>query len=252
MIAPHAPYTCSPEFLVKAKDLAMELGTGINIHLSETRREVEESFEKYGKSPIEHVNHLGLFDVHTLAAHCVHIDERDIEIMAEKNVHPVNNPGSNLKLASGFSPVSKMLERGIPVSLGTDGASSNNNLNLFKEMNLAALLSKAVDLDALSVKAPDAIRMATINGARGLQWDDKVGSLEEGKKADLILVDMDKPHLLPRHNIMSAIAYSAYGSDVDTVIVDGKVLFKNREFKTIDIEKVKFMAQKQASELVSR
>ncbi len=252
MIAPHAPYTCSPEFLVKAKDLADELGTGINIHLSETKREVQESYEMHGKSPIRHVYDLGVFDVHTLAAHCVHVDRNDIELMAEKGVHPVNNPGSNLKLASGFAPVQAMLERGLSVSLGTDGASSNNNLNMFKELNLAALVNKAVDQDALSVKASDALRMATINGARGLQWDREIGSLEVGKRADIILVDLDKPHLTPRHNLVSSLAYSTYGSDVNTVIVDGRVLMHNREMKTIDMEKVKYMAQNRAMDLIKR
>ncbi len=252
MIAPHAPYTCSPEFLVKAKELASELGTGLHIHLSETEKEVQESYEKFGKSPIEHVYNLGVFDVHTLAAHCVHVDDNDIRIMVEKGVHPVNNPGSNMKLASGFAPVQKMIDKGLFVSLGTDGASSNNNLNMFKELNLAALINKAVDKDALSVKAEDALRMATINGARGLQWENQIGSLEVGKKADLILVNMDKPHLTPKHNLVSSLAYSAYGSDVDTVFVDGKILMKNREMVTIDLEKVKYMAQKQAMDLITR
>jgi 5-methylthioadenosine/S-adenosylhomocysteine deaminase len=252
MIAPHAPYTCSPEFLVKAKNLARELGTGINIHLSETKREVQESYERYGKSPIRHVYDLGVLDVHTLAAHCVHVDQNDIELMVEKGVHPVNNPGSNMKLASGFAPVQAMLGKGLNVSLGTDGASSNNNLSMFKELNLAALINKAVDEDALSVKAEDALRMATINGARGLQWDREVGSLEVGKRADIILVDLDKPHLTPRHNLVSSLAYSTYGSDVDTVIVDGRVLMHNREMKTIDMEKVKYMAQNRAMDLIKR
>ncbi|MCR3954873.1 MAG: amidohydrolase [Gudongella sp.] len=252
MIAPHAPYTCSPEFLVKAKNLAQELGTGIHIHLAETKREVQESYERHGKSPIKHVYDLGVLDVHTLAAHCVHVDHNDIELMVEKSVHPVNNPGSNMKLASGFAPVQRMLERGLNVSLGTDGASSNNNLNMFKELNLAALINKAVDEDALSVKAVDALRMATINGARGLQWDNKIGSIEVGKRADIILVDMDKSHLTPRHNLVSALSYSTYGSDVDTVIVDGKILMKNREMKTLDIEKIKYMAQNRAKDLINR
>jgi 5-methylthioadenosine/S-adenosylhomocysteine deaminase len=252
MIAPHAPYTCSPEFLVKAKNLARELGTGINIHLSETKREVQESYERYGKSPIRHVYDLGVLDVHTLAAHCVHVDQNDIELMVEKGVHPVNNPGSNMKLASGFAPVQAMLGKGLNVSLGTDGASSNNNLSMFKELNLAALINKAVDEDALSVKAEDALRMATINGARGLQWEKEIGSLEVGKRADIILVDLDKPHLTPRHNLVSSLAYSTYGSDVDTVIVDGRVLMHNREMKTIDMEKVKYMAQNRAMDLIKR
>ncbi|HEY8362964.1 MAG TPA: amidohydrolase [Tissierellaceae bacterium] len=252
MVAPHAPYTCSPNFLLKTIELAKELNTGIHIHLSETKKEVEDNYKAYGKSPIKHVYDLGLFDVHTVAAHCVHVNDEDIEIMKEKNVYPVNNPGSNLKLASGFAPVDKMLKESIPVALGTDGSSSNNNLNMFEEINLAAIVNKAVNLDAVSVSAMDALKMATVNGAKALGWFDEIGSIEVGKKADLILIDMDKPHLYPRHNVISALAYSVQGSDVDTVIVDGKIIMEKREIKTLDVEKIKYMAEKQAKDLISR
>jgi len=252
MVAPHAPYTCSDEFLLKTIELARELNTGIHIHLSETKNEVEDSYKLHGKSPIKHVYDLGMFDVHTLAAHCVHVDDNDIELMVEKNVYPVNNPGSNLKLASGFAPVDKMLKKGIKVALGTDGSSSNNNLNMFEEINLAALVNKAVNMDAVSVPALTAIEMATINGAKALGWDDEIGSIEKGKKADLILVDLNKAHLYPRHNIISSIAYSAGGSDVDTVIIDGKIIMENRIIKTLDVEKIMFMAEKCGKDLISR
>ncbi|NLK43160.1 MAG: amidohydrolase [Tissierellia bacterium] len=252
MVAPHAPYTCSPDFLLETMKLANELNTGIHIHLSETKKEVEDSFKAFGKSPIKHVYDLGLLDIHTIAAHCVHVDEEDIEIMKEKNVYPVNNPGSNLKLASGFAPVDKMLKKGISVALGTDGSSSNNNLNMFEEINLAAIVNKAVNLDAVSVPAIDALGMATINGAKALDWDDEIGSIEIGKKGDLILIDMDKPHLYPRHNIISSLAYSVQAADVDTVIVDGKIIMEKREIKTLDVEKIKYMTEKHAKDLISR
>ncbi len=252
MVAPHAPYTCSPDFLLETMKLANELNTGIHIHLSETKKEVEDSFKAFGKSPIKHVYDLGLLDIHTIAAHCVHVDEEDIEIMKEKNVYPVNNPGSNLKLASGFAPVDKMLKKGISVALGTDGSSSNNNLNMFEEINLAAIVNKAVNLDAVSVPAIDALGMATINGAKALDWDDEIGSIEIGKKGDLILTDMDKPHLYPRHNIISSLAYSVQAADVDTVIVDGKIIMEKREIKTLDVEKIKYMTEKHAKDLISR
>ena len=252
MVAPHAPYTCSPEFLLKTMELAKDLNTGIHIHLSETKKEVEDSINIYGKSPIKHVYDLGLLDFHTIAAHCVHADDNDIEILYEKNVYPVNNPGSNLKLASGFAPVDKMLKKGIKVALGTDGSSSNNNLNMFEEINLAAIVNKAVNLDAISVPAYKAIEMATVNGAEALGWGKEIGSLEEGKKADLILIDLDKPHLYPRHNIISALAYGVQASDVDTVIVDGNILMEKRIIRTLDVEKIKFMAEKHAKDLVSR
>ena len=252
MVAPHAPYTCSPDFILETMKLAKDLNTGIHIHLSETKKEVEDSFKTYGKSPIKHVYDLGLLDLHTIAAHCVHVDDEDMELMKEKNVYPVNNPGSNLKLASGFAPVDKMLKKGISVALGTDGSSSNNNLNMFEEINLAAIVNKAVNLDAVSVPAIDALKMATVNGAKALDWYDEIGSLEVGKKADLILIDMDKPHLYPRHNIISSLAYSVQGSDVDTVIVDGKIIMEKREIKTLDVEKIKYMAEKHAKDLISR
>lgn len=252
MVAPHAPYTCSPDFLLETMKLANELNTGIHIHLSETKKEIEDSYEAFGKSPIKHVYDLGLFDIHTIAAHCVHVDDEDIEIMKEKNVYPVNNPGSNLKLASGFAPVDKMLKKGIPVALGTDGSSSNNNLNMFEEINLASIVNKAVNLDAVSVPAIDALKMATLNGAKALGWEKEIGSIEIGKKADLILIDMDKPHLYPRHNIISSLAYSTQAADVDTVIVDGKIIMEKREIKTLDVEKIKYMAEKHAKDLINR
>lgn len=252
MVAPHAPYTCSPEFLVKTIELAKELNTGIHIHLSETKKEVEDSYKLYGKSPIKHVYDLGLLDVHTIGAHCVHLDDADIELMLEKNLYPVNNPTSNFKLASGFAPIDRMLKRGLKVALGTDGSSSNNNLNMFEEIHLAAIINKAVNEDAVSVPAHTALEMATINGAKALAWDKEIGSLEVGKKADLILIDTDKAHFYPRHNLISAMAYSAQGSDVDTVIVNGKIIMEKRIIRTLDVEKIKFMAEKSARDLILR
>ncbi len=252
MVAPHAPYTCSSKFLGEIMDLAKELDTGVHIHLSETEKEVKDSFEKWGKSPIEYVYDLGLFDFHTVAAHCVHVDNKDIDIMKSNNVNPVNNPSSNLKLASGFAPVDKMLKSGINVALGTDGSSSNNNLNMFEEIHLASIINKAVNKDAVSVPAIDALKMATINGAKALDWNKEIGSIEIGKKADIILIDINKPHLYPIHNIISLLAYSAQGSDVDTVIVDGKILMENREMKTVDMEKIMYNTEKIAKDLVRR
>ena len=252
MVAPHAPYTCSPEFLGKIMDLAKELDTGVHIHLSETEKEIEDSLKQWGKSPIKHVYDLGLFNFPTVAAHCVHVDDDDINILKENNVSPVNNPSSNLKLASGFAPIDKMLKAGINVALGTDGSSSNNNLNMFEEIHLASIINKAVNKDAVSVPAIEALKMATINGAKALNWNKEIGSIEIGKKADIILIDMNKPHLYPLHNIISALAYSVQGSDVDTVIIDGKILMENREMKTIDVEKVMYNTEKIAQDLIRR
>lgn len=252
MIAPHAPYTCSDEYILRLKSLADELGVGIHIHLSETEKEVSDSMKQYGKSPIRRMNDIGLFETPTIAAHCVHVDEEDIRVMKEKNVYPINNPTSNLKLASGFAPVKKMLDAGIPVALGTDGSSSNNNVNMFEEIHLASILNKAIDRDATSVSAYQAIEMATINGAKALGLAGEIGSVEEGKKADLILINTNKPHLQPLNNEISAVAYSAQASDVDTVIVDGKILMENRKFTTLDIDKIIKNTKKCVEDLIRR
>lgn len=252
MAGPHAPYTCSPGYLKKVADLARELNVGIHIHLSESADEVEESYNKYGKSPIKQMHDLGLFDIPTVAAHCVHICDEDIDIMAEDKVSVVNNPTSNLKLANGFAPVEKMINKGVNVALGTDGPSSNNNLNMFEEIHLAAIVNKSVNHDATSIPAITALKMATINGARALCMEKDIGSIETGKKADLIIIDTQKPHFYPMHNVVSAIAYSAQGSDVKTVIVDGKVVMEDYEIKTIDMEKAMFEAQRVAEELMAR
>lgn len=252
MVAPHAPYTCSSDFLKSTMELAKELNTGIHIHLSETKKELEDSLKEHGKTPMKYVSDLGLFDFHTIGAHCVHVNNEDIKIMKENGVYPVNNPTSNLKLASGFAPVDEMLKAGIPVALGTDGSSSNNNLNMFEEIHLASIINKAVTGDAVSVPAIKAIEMATINGAKALAWDDEIGSIEVGKKADIILIDTDKSHLYPHHNAISSIAYSVQGSDVDTVIVNGNIIMENREIKTLDVEKIKYMAEKRAKNLINK
>lgn len=252
MVAPHAPYTCSTDFLMKSMDLAKDLNTGIHIHLSETKKEVEDSLKQHGKTPIKYAYDLGMLDFHTIGAHCVHVTDDDIRLIKEKGMFPVNNPSSNFKLASGFAPVDKMLRAGIPVALGTDGSSSNNNLNMFEEMHLASIVNKAVNEDAISVPGIKALEMATINGAKALGWEKEIGSIEVGKKADMILIDTDKSHLYPRHNIISALAYSTQGSDVDTVIVDGKILMENRELKTLDVEKIKYMVEKKAKDLIKR
>ncbi|MFY9312316.1 MAG: amidohydrolase [Tepidanaerobacteraceae bacterium] len=247
---PHAPYTCSPRYLKKVVELAQELDIGIHIHLSETRKEVDDSIEKWGKTPIKHVYDLGLFERPTIAAHCVHVNDEDIQILSESGVSVAHNPSSNLKLASGFAPVDKMLKAGVNVALGTDGASSNNNLNMFEEIHLASIIHKGANFDAVSVPAEDVIKMATVNGAKAFGLEEELGSIEVGKKADIILIDLRKPHFAPLHNPVSAVCYSAQGSDVHTVIVDGKILMENYELKTIDVEKAMYEAAEAAKKLV--
>jgi 5-methylthioadenosine/S-adenosylhomocysteine deaminase len=247
---PHAPYTCSPRYLEKVIELSKELDIGIHIHLAETRKELDESTQKWGKTPIKHVYDLGLFKRPTIAAHCVHVNDEDIQILAKSKVSVAYNPTSNLKLASGFAPVEKMQNEGVNVALGTDGASSNNNLNMFEEIHLASIVNKCVNYDAVSVPAETAIKMATINGAKALGIQDELGSLEVGKKADIILIDLRKPHFVPLNNPLSAMCYAAQSSDVHTVIVDGKILMENYELKTIDIEKAMYEAEEASRKLI--
>lgn len=248
MFGPHAPYTCSPELLKDVSVLAHEMELGIHIHVSETYKEVEDIRAKYGLSPVEFLNSCGVFDGRTLAAHCVALSDEDIAILAEKRVAVSHNPGSNMKLASGVAPVGKLMASGVTVGLGTDGSSSNNNLDMFEEMRLASLLHKVANLDAVAVPAYTSLKMATIEGAKCLGLDYNIGSIETGKRADIAIVDFNQPHLVPRTDILSHLVYSAGGADVITVVVDGKVVMENRKIMTVDeeevMEEVNFRAKK--------
>jgi len=246
----HSTYLFDWPSLIRASELAKELGTGIHIHLLETARERKESFEKHEKSPVEICAETGIFDVPVIGAHLVHIDEEDIRILKQYGVNAAHNPTSNLKLGSGISPVHKMLDAGVNVALGTDGTASNNNLNMFEEMHLAALIHKGVAQDPELVTARQAFMMATVNGSRAVGFGDETGILKPGMKADIILLDMDKPHLCPVNDPFSAVVYSAQASDVDTVIVDGNILMEKRELKTIDEERVMFEVRKHSGMLL--
>ena len=252
MFGPHAVYTCSPECLTRVKELANRYKVGIHIHLSESQEEVESIVKKYGRRPVEHLEALGFLGPEVLAAHCVWLTDDEIAILRRRGVKPVHNPVSNMKIACGISPVRKMLEAGIPVALGTDGAASNNSLDMFREMKSAALLGKAHDLDPTALPAWSVLEMATINGAKALGLEKEIGSLEVGKKADLVLVDLRKPHLTPLHNVASHLVYSAAGGDVDTVIVDGKILMRGRRVLTLDEYRVMEMAQRASEGLLAR
>ena len=234
MVGPHAVYTCSEDFLKKCLNLTKELNTRLHIHLNESKNEVEESLKAHGKSPIEWVDYLGLLEVPTIAAHCVWLNENDMNILKNKNVNVAHNPVSNLKIASGIANIYKMQKEGINVCLGTDGAASNNNLNMFKDLNIASLLSKGLNLEPVATTAYETLEMATINGAKALGLEDLIGTLEVGKEADIILINFNKPHLKPKNNVISSLVYSAFGSDVDTVIVKGNVLMENRKIKVFD------------------
>ena len=239
MFGPHAIYTCPPEYLIKVANAASELGAEIHIHMNETLDEINNCIKDYGKRPFEVINETGLFDLGTLAAHCVHLSNEEIEIIKEKNIRVAHNPGSNMKLASGIAPVPKLLKEGVVVALGTDGASSNNNLDMLEEVKLAALLHKVDTLNPLAIPAAEALKLATENGAKAVGLEN-TGRIEKGYKADIVLYNMKNAEWQPRYNPISLLVYSANSSSVDTVIVDGKVLMEHSELKTLDEEKIIF------------
>lgn len=250
-LAPHAPYSCDPDTIREIIEASKPMNLRLHIHLAESAREVEESYEKHGKSPIQYVADLGVFSRPTMAAHCVHMSEDDLELMEKYGVNVLYNPGSNLKLANGFAPVHKMLKRGITVALGTDGAASNNNLNLFEEIHLAALLSKGVTGDPTAVSAYQALEMATIGGAKALGLEAEIGTLEIDKKADLIMIDLSAPHFFPRFNLIASLVYSAGASDVESVMVDGQWLMQNRQLLTIYEREAQRNANQSAQRLIT-
>ncbi|MGE5328996.1 MAG: amidohydrolase [Deltaproteobacteria bacterium] len=251
-VAPHSVYTCCPAYVQDTINLAKELKTGIHIHLLETKIEEGDSIKNFGCTSIEHCDKMGMFDVSTIAAHCVHLSDEDLRIIANKKVNIAHNPGSNLKLASGFARLPEMMQKGINVALGTDGPASNNNLDMFEEIRLSALISKAFHMNAVLINAEEALRLAVNNGAKALGFGNEVGEIKVGMKADIIMIDTDKVNYIPENNMISALAYSSNSQDVDTVIVDGKILMQGRELKTIDEEKVKFMMRQKAKELLGR
>ncbi len=237
-LAPHAVYTCDEEFLKIIAKKAEEEKLGIHIHISESRTEVKNAEKQFGATPVEICLRAGLLDNKTVAAHCVYITEKDMDIIKEKEVSIVTNPASNMKLGNGFAPVPRMLEKGINVCLGTDGAASNNCLNMFREMSLLTLIHKGVQEEAQCISAKDAFKIATINGAKALDKEAEIGSICVGKKADIILLDLNTPSFTPRNNLLSALSYSANGSEVDTVIINGEITMENRKILTMDEEQI--------------
>ncbi len=235
MLGPHAPYTCPPDYIRQVRDEAMKRGIPIHIHLSETKGEVENCLKEYGKTPIALMNDLGLFELPTLAAHCVHVTDKDIAIMQEKHVRVAHNPGSNLKLASGCADVLGMVKAGMNVCLGTDSVASNNNLDLFEEIKAAALMAKGKTGDPKALPAEAALMMATVCGARAQGRSAECGVIELGMDADLILLDFNQPHLIPCHNVLSHLVYAASGHDVALTMVRGKILYADGKYPTLDI-----------------
>lgn len=235
-VEPHSPYLCRPELLERAFRLAQGHGLPMVIHLSETTGEVETIGARYGRTPVGHLASLGLLAPNVLACHCVALTEEDIGLLQAHAVKVSHNPESNMKLASGIAPVPRMLAAGICVGIGTDGAASNNNLDLFQEMDTAAKLHKGHTLDPTVMHAQTVLRMATIDGARALGLGERIGSIETGKQADLIVVDTRKPHLTPMYHPASHLVYAARGSDVSTVVIAGRVVMRDRRILTFDPE----------------
>jgi 5-methylthioadenosine/S-adenosylhomocysteine deaminase len=229
-IAPHSLYACGPETLKRARNLANHHDVPVHIHLSETQWEVQEIISKYGKRPVHYLKDINFLESRVLAAHCVWVEEDEIQLLARCGVGVSHCVESNLKLASGIAPVTKMLDAGIKVTFGTDSAASNNDLNIFSELSTAAKLHKAVSGDPTALDAKKALLMATRWGAEVLGLGGITGSIEEGKSADLVVVNLEKPHLTPIYDIYSHMAYSVRASDVESVMVGGKAILKERQF----------------------
>ena len=237
-IEPHSPYLCAPDLLQKAARLATAHAIPLVIHVSETASEVRTIRERHGASPVQHLANLNVLGPNLLACHCVALDATDMDLLGAHDVKVVHNPESNMKLASGIAPVPDLLARGICVALGTDGCASNNDLDMLSEMDTAAKLHKVATLDPTVVDAEAVLRMATIDGARALGLDDRIGSLEVGKQADLIVIDTRQPHLTPFYRPASHLVYAARGGDVTTTVVAGRILVENRRLTLLDAEDI--------------
>ncbi len=247
-LGPHAPYSCSEEYLRQVAALAREKDLGLHIHVSESKFEQNLIREQYGCTPTELLDKCGILGEKTLAAHGVYLDEGDIALLAEKGVSVVTNPVSNLKLGNGIAPVPQLLSAGVNVALGTDGAASNNALNLFRELSFVALLHKGVTGDTTAVPASEALKMATVNGSKALGLAG-CGEIRAGATADLTVLDIDKPWLRPRCDLMSSLVYCARGDEVTDVMVDGRFLLRKGELTTIDRERVLFEVDKTCKRL---
>jgi 5-methylthioadenosine/S-adenosylhomocysteine deaminase len=251
-LGPHALYTCGSPLLRKVREKATELKVGIHIHLAESEESVNLTKKKHDLSEVEFLEKMGFLGPDVLAGHCVHLTKKEMQLLAKHDVKVSYNPVANMKLAQGTAKIKDLMDLGVTVGIGTDGPASNNNLDMFESMKIAALLQKQFYKDPTVMPAQTILKMATINGAKALGLEKTVGTLEAGKKADIILVDFKKPHLTPTRDPYANIVYSAHGSDCDTVIVDGKVLMENRKVKTLDEEEVMLKAQKTATNLLKR
>lgn len=239
-LGPHAIYTCGEDYLCYVGEVAKEKGMMINIHLTETQYEFDTCMKEHGMTPTAYLKSLGLFDVPAILAHCVYLTEKDFEILKTPGLSVATNPASNMKLGNGFAPVPRMLKEGINVCLGTDGASSNNALNMFQELRLMTLAQKGAEKDSLVLKADETLKIACENGYKAIGLDSKLGRIEKGRTADVILIDEEAPNFQPKHNWKAALAYSSTGYEVTDAIVAGKILMRNKVLTTIDEERVNY------------
>jgi len=237
-LACHSPYACAPETLKRIKDVARKAGVPYNIHVSETKEEVAIIKERFGKRPVQYLRDLNLLDDRTLAVHCNWLDEDEMEILHTFDVKVSHNPESNMKLAAGCAPVPDMIKKGITVGLGTDGCASNNDMDMFGEMDTAAKVHKVIRMDPTVMDAKTVLKMTTINGAKALGLENEIGSIEPGKLADMIIIDMKKPHLTPLYNYYSQLVYAASGSDVKTSIIGGNIVMHERKLLHVDLPSI--------------
>jgi len=249
IVGAHAMYTVKPEQLKQLRALALELGVPISIHVSESRFEIDYSQKNFGKTPIQHLEALGFFAGPTIAAHVVWPTEEDIPILVRRHVGVIHNPSSNMKISSGTAPVTAMLKAGVTVGLGTDGAATNNDLDMWEEMRLAAFLQKVSTMDPKVVPAATALRMATAGGAEAIGLGDKIGSLTPGRRADLIQVSLADPHFTPLYDVISHLVYVAHEQDVASMVVEGKVLMRDGKVLTVDTARVRAEANALAAKI---
>ncbi len=248
-VEPHALFTCNPELLQRANQMALAHKRPMIIHFAETLAEVEDIKKRYGKTPLEHLDALGILGPHLIVDHAVHLNSSEIDQMAEHGIRVIHNPESNMKLGSGIAPIPRMIDRGITVGIGTDGSASNNNMDLFTEMDMAAKLHKVQTMDPTVMDALTVLKMATIEGAKALGLSHETGSLETGKKADIIIIDTHKPHLTPMYNPFSHLVYAARGQDVSHTIINGRLVMENRQLLTLDLKEVMARAMEKAKDV---
>ncbi len=234
----HAIYTSDSDMIINAKKLANEYGVAMHMHLSETKSEFDFAMQKYGKTPVQYLDSLGILDEKTVAAHCVWLTDKDIQIIADKGVGVAHNPECNMKISSGISPIPKLIQAGAKIGLGTDGAASNNNLNMIQEMHTMSLLHKVNTMNPTVLPAEEIVRIATIGGAKVLGKDKEIGSIEINKKADFIAIDTNYPHSSPMYNVYSTIVYALLGNEISDVIINGKTIMKDYKILTLDEDKI--------------